>query len=105
MSTKIENHQIDCLICHIEPLEDPCSIGFRKFPWQRIGTIPFQVGNCTSPALSFPGGNFPGGSRVAGGLGIHTRIIFFKIRFVLIITSIYTHLYNMRLASNKHLEF
>ena len=40
---------------------------------EAVMTIPFQVcvGNCTSPALSFPGGIFPGGSRDAGG-----RIIF-----------------------------
>ena len=42
-----------------------------QIPVAKNWTIPFQVGNCTSPALSFPGGNFPGGSRVAGGLGIH----------------------------------
>lgn len=33
----------------------------------------------------------------------YTYYIFQK--YVIIITYIYTHLYNMRLASNKHLEF
>ena len=48
---------------------------------EAVMTIPFQVcvGNCTSPALSFPGGIFPGGSRDAGG-----RIIFHLYLYIYI---------------------